>query len=139
MSIINHYKIITDDNGYIISFYKVTDGEFDFIGQMSDYPDACEGWTKFENGEFIEDLEKKEEILTYNSNQNEILELKSNLNSTDYIMSEMLEEIMSLDNSLTFVVDMIRIFAKYATRYKDTLANRKTWRARIKELEESSE
>jgi len=31
---------------------------------MADYPEVCEGWTKFENGEFIVDENKKAEIET---------------------------------------------------------------------------
>ena len=69
--------------------------------------------------ELIAEEEEREKEL-------EIADLEENLNSTDYIMAEMLEGIMSLDNSLTFIVDMIRIFAKYAIKYKDVLANRKT-------------
>lgn len=64
----------------------------------------------------------------------EIYELEQNLNSTDYIMARMLEEIMALSNPLTFIADIIKIFASYATKYKDTLANRKKWRERIEEL-----
>lgn len=56
------YKLIFNDEGYIIGFYDVLDDDFDYSGQMADFPEVCEGWTKFENGEFVEDLEKKAEI-----------------------------------------------------------------------------
>ena len=61
--ILNKYKILTNEDGYITGFYAVLDDDYDYYGQMADFPDVCEGWTKFENGEFIEDLEKQEEIL----------------------------------------------------------------------------
>ena len=64
----------------------------------------------------------------------EIAELEKNLNDTDYIMARMVEEIMALNNPLTFITDIIKIFANYANKYKDALADRKTWRARIEEL-----
>ncbi|MBQ6217343.1 MAG: hypothetical protein IJK53_08190 [Erysipelotrichaceae bacterium] len=62
MKVINKYRISIDENGYVNGFSVVSEGG-DFVGQMSDYPDACEGWTKFLNGQFIEDLEKKAEII----------------------------------------------------------------------------
>lgn len=84
------------------------------------------------------DEEKKAEMEAEEqeeAKQTEIADLKESLNETDYIMSRMLEEIMALNNPLTFIADMIKIFASYATKYKDVLANRKIWRARIEELE----
>lgn len=60
--ILNKYKINVDENGYVNGFWAVLDDDYDYYGQMADYPDACEGWTKFENGEFIVDENKKAEI-----------------------------------------------------------------------------
>ena len=61
MKKINNYKIQTT-NGYVSGFYTVT-GEYDYRGQMADFPEVCEGWTKFVNGNFVEDLDKKAEII----------------------------------------------------------------------------
>ena len=130
---INKYKMILDENGYIKGFYTVEE-DYDFIGQMSEFPEACDGWTKCVNGELAVDEEKKQEILENIAKNTEISELEQNLNSTDYIMARMLEEIMALSNPLTFIADIIKIFASYAAKYKDTLANRKKWRERIEEL-----
>lgn len=130
---INKYKMILDENGYIEGFYTVEE-DYDYEGQMSQFPDACDGWTKCVNGELIVDEEKKQEILENIAKNTEISELEHNLDSTDYIMARMLEEIMALNNPLTFIADMIKIFANYASKYKDTLADRKAWRARIEEL-----
>lgn len=125
--------MILDENGYIKGFYTVEE-DYDFIGQMSEFSEACDGWTKCVNGELVVDEEKKQEILENIAKNTEISELEQNLNSTDYIMARMLEEIMALNNPLTFIADMIKIFASYATKYKDALANRKKWRERIEEL-----
>ena len=130
---INKYKMILDENGYIKGFYTVEE-DYDIIGQMSEFSEACDGWTKFENGVLVEDLEKKEEIQTLISTQNEIEMLKHNLADTDYIFSKELEEITSLSNPLTFVADIIKILVSYASTYKDAIAQRKAWRARIEEL-----
>lgn len=61
--IINKYKLHFDNDNYLTSFEAVLKGEYDYEGQMSQYPDACEGWTKFENGTFVEDEVKKAEII----------------------------------------------------------------------------
>lgn len=60
--VLNKYKLIIE-NGYVSGFYAVLDDDYDYYGQMADFPEVCEGWTKFENSEFVEDLEKKSEII----------------------------------------------------------------------------
>ena len=62
MKKINKY-IIEQEDGYVTGFYAVLEGEYDYEGQMADFPEACEGWTKFENGTFVIDEEKKAEII----------------------------------------------------------------------------
>ena len=57
------YKIITNADGYVDSFYDVVGDEYDYEGQMADYPEATEGWYKFINNEFIVDEDKKAEII----------------------------------------------------------------------------
>ena len=62
--VLNKYKLSFDENDYINGFHVVFgDESYDYYGQMADFPDSCEGWTKFINGEFVEDLAKKEEII----------------------------------------------------------------------------
>ena len=53
------YKIITNADGYVDSFYD----EYDYEGQMADYPEATEGWYKYINNKFIVDEDKKAEII----------------------------------------------------------------------------
>ena len=67
--IINNYVIQNNNEGYVCGFYATLDDEYDYTGQMADFPEACEGWVQFvpgENkgeGEFIIDQQKKEEII----------------------------------------------------------------------------
>ena len=61
--VLNKYKLTFDENDYLVGFYAVLDDNYDYYGQMADFPESCEGWTKFENGEFVEDPEKKAEII----------------------------------------------------------------------------
>lgn len=62
--VLNKYKISINEDGYVNGFWAVLDDNYDYYGQMADYPEVCEGWTKFENGEFIVDENKKAEIET---------------------------------------------------------------------------
>lgn len=89
------------------------------------------------NGELFLDEEKKQAMIeeeTQKAKETEIAELKKSLNDTDYIMAETFEEIMSLDNALTFIADFIAILKQFKSQYSETIANRKAWRQRIKEL-----
>lgn len=113
---INKYKINIQD-GYVVGFYT-TLGDYDFEGQMSDYPNATRGWTKFINGQFVEDETKKAEILDKEEKQNRINELKQMLNETDYIYNS------------------IREGGRSEEYYADVIKNRKAWRKEIQELEE---
>lgn len=66
--ILNKYKILNDDLGFVEGFYSVTEGDYDYYGQMADFPDVIRGWFKFEpgleegTGEFVVDEDRKAEI-----------------------------------------------------------------------------
>jgi len=79
--------------------------------------------------EIMYDEQKKEDFKEINS-------LKSFLNETDYILARYSEEMMALDNPLTWIADVIKLKAKYYKEYKDKLAERVAARKRIEELEE---
>ena len=64
----------------------------------------------------------------------EIKELKDKLSKTDYVIAETFEEIMSLESSVTFVIDFINIIKQFKNQYAEVIADRKAWRQRIKEL-----
>lgn len=60
---IRNYKFIYDGD-YIIGFYATLEKDYDFVGQMAQYPDVSTsieygGWYKFINGEFVLDEERK--------------------------------------------------------------------------------
>lgn len=115
--IINKYKINKDDNGYVNGFYSVLGDDFDFEGQMADYPNATRGWTKFIDGQFVEDETKKAEVLDRKAKQARIAELKLKLQDTDYIYNS------------------IREGGRSEEYYAEIIEQRKTWRKEIQELE----
>lgn len=61
---LNYYKFMKNADGYIIGYQSVPIGtEYDYYGQMSQHQEATHGWTKFIDGQFVEDEAKKAEIL----------------------------------------------------------------------------
>lgn len=125
-------RIEFDENNYIKHFvtdwmdgnYEVDDGfEFEYM--------TC---YHLVDGQIVLDEVKKQEQITQYNNEEEIIRLETLLDDSDYIVARCFEEIMALDNKLTFIADFIGIVAKYATQYKDAIAQRKQWRARIEEL-----
>lgn len=61
--VLNRYKILNDEQGYVKGFYAVLDDDYDYYGQMADFPEACEGWVKFVNNDFVVDETRKAEII----------------------------------------------------------------------------
>ena len=66
--------------------------------------------------------------------ETEIESLKESLAQTDYIVAEAFENVLSLDNPVTFISDFIKILLQYNSKYATVIANRKIWRDRIEEL-----
>ena len=133
------YEVITDFEQYC-QIIRHTGTFKDFVELNLDDYDLSDGRLyayKLGKNRLIWDENKWQEILAdrqAKADQKEIAVLKQNLNDTDYIMARWGEELISLTNPLTWVADVIKINIKYATMYKDALANRKRWRERIEEL-----
>lgn len=122
------YRFITDKDNYVIGYIKDDNGvEFDDFEYLNCY--------RYEEGALILDAEKKEAKSSSYASLREIADLKKKLTDTDGIFAQELEEISGLSNPVTFIADFIKILASYSATYKDVIADRKKWRARIKELE----
>jgi len=61
--VINKYKFNFNEENYITGFCAVLDDDYDFVGQMALYPEACEGWCKLIDGNIVIDEVKKAEII----------------------------------------------------------------------------
>lgn len=58
-----YYKINFNDN-YVVGAYAVNEGsDYDYYGQIAEYPDIAEGWYKLVNNDFVIDEQKKAEII----------------------------------------------------------------------------
>lgn len=135
------YEVITNFDGYV-QIIRHTGTPRDFVElNLDDYNLEDDRLFAYRLGknELIFDEAKYKEICKEKEKEadfKEIAELKQKLTDSDYIIARWGEEIVSLENPLTWIADVIKINLKYSKEYKDAFANRKKWRARIEELEE---
>lgn len=129
------YTVNTDKNNYVLSIANTTNDNIELDLTDIDLP-HLNAYQLLDNELVLDEVKLNELIAQEHQHEvdEEIFDLEQNLNSTDYIMARMLEEIMALDKPLTFIADMIKIFISYGQKYKTQLANRKSWRERIEEL-----
>ena len=133
------YEVITDFEKYV-QIIRHTGTPRDFVElDLSKYDLADDRIHAYKLGknELIWDQSKYDAILAEKqkeADEAEIADLEQKLNGTDYIIARWGEEIISCQNPVTWVADVVKINIKYLKEYKETFANRKAWRARIEEL-----
>lgn len=129
------YTVNLDENNYVLSIANTPNDNIELDLTDIDLP-HLNAYQLLDNELVLDEVKLNELIAQEHQHEvdDEIFDLEQKLNSTDYIMARMLEEIMALDKPLTFIADMIKIFVSYAQKYKTQLANRKSWRERIEEL-----
>jgi hypothetical protein len=134
------YEVITDLQGYV-QVLRHTGTRRDFVELDLEKYDLTEDRMyayKLGKNELIFDEKRYQEILDvkqHKADLKEIADLKEKLNGTDWIMAKWVEEILALNNPLTWVADVVKINIKYMKEYSKTIADRKAWRKRIEELE----
>ncbi|MBQ0112842.1 MAG: hypothetical protein KBT03_06920, partial [Bacteroidales bacterium] len=89
----NKYKFTFNENGYIIGGGAVSDDNYDWAGQMSDYkePRLDYGCYKLVNGNIVKDEQEYQRLKDIETKQNRISELKQKLTETDYIYNSIRE------------------------------------------------
>lgn len=130
------YTVNLNADRYIVSISHTKDDNVDIDLNLLDlrYLNAY----RLINSEIVLDEVKKAEMVATEQQKaidEEIADLKQKLNESDYIVANTFEQVMSLDNALTFVADFIKIMADFRKKYADLIINRKNWRDRIEELE----
>lgn len=130
------YTVTTDDNGYILSISHTKEDSIELDLKEMDL--RYLGAYQLSKGVVTLDEAVKKELedeMKHEADQERIEELKMFLQSTDGIMSEMIEDMLSLNNPVTFIADLIKLMADYSARYKDVIAQRKEARREIDEKE----
>ena len=134
------YQVITDADGYV-SIIRHTGTKKDFVElDLSEYDLGDNKLHAYKLGkdQLIFDEERYQEILDEiqeKADRKEVSELKAFLSETDYITARAFEEVMALNNPLTWVADVIKINLKYSKQYAETITKRIWARKRIEELE----
>ena len=129
------FTVNTDKNNFVLSLShtKFDNIEIDLENIDLDYLEAYE----LSGNKLILNQDRKNEIEEERQNkakQTEIESLKRSLADTDYIVSETFENVLALDNPVTFISDFIKIMVQFNSKYATVIANRKVWRDRIEEL-----
>lgn len=135
------YSITLDNDGYVqniyrtgnprIDVYELNLSRYDLTGLRLHAYRVGKNRLIFDEARYNLLLESEQ----VKSNEKEVKTLKEKLNESDYIVARAFEEVMSLTNPLTWVADVIKIMLKYSSKYKEVIANRKSWRERIEELQ----
>ena len=133
------YFVTVDARGYVVSIVH-TGTIKDFVElNLEDY-DLTDGRIrayKLGKNKLIFDEQEYQNILNARQkaqDEAEIEDLEQKLNDTDYIMARFTEELLGLNNPLTWITDVIKLNVKYTKQYAEAIANRKKWRERIEEL-----
>lgn len=133
------YFVTVDARGYVVSIVH-TGTVKDFVElNLEDY-DLTDGRIrayKLGKNKLIFDEQEYQNILNARQkaqDEAEIKDLEQKLNDTDYIMARFTEELLGLNNPLTWITDVIKLNVKYTKQYAEAIANRKKWRERIEEL-----
>ena len=129
------YTVNTDKNDFVLSISHTVNDDIDLDISTIDtnYLNAYQ----LVSNKLIMNQDRKNEIEEERQNkakQTEIESLKKSLADTDYIVSEAFENVLALDNPVTFISDFIKVMVQFNSKYATVIANRKIWRDRIEEL-----
>ena len=129
------YTVNTDKNNFVLSISHTPKDNIEINPETIDfrYIQAYQ----LEGNKLIMNQDRKNEIEMEMENEaksTEIESLKKSLSDTDYIVSETFENVLALDNPVTFISDFIKIMVQFNSKYATLIANRKIWRDRIEEL-----
>lgn len=129
------YTVNTDKDNFVLSLSHTVNDDVEVDIKYIDikYLNAYQ----LIGNKLIMNQDRKSEIeaeRNEEAKQTEIESLKKSLADTDYIVSETFENVLALNNPVTFISDFIKILAQFNRKYATVIANRKIWRDRIEEL-----
>ena len=125
------YELIKNDEGFIVSMIKSDKGiEVDVSKMDLAYLDAY--YEK--DGKVVLNEERKAQMVADEEKESRIHELETMLEESDGIITGMLDDIVALDNPVTFISDFIKVLANYNSKYSALVTDRKAWRAELEEL-----
>ena len=129
------YTVNIDQNGFVLSISHTNNDsiEIDIDSIEKRYLNAYQ----LSGNKLIMNQDRKNELIAEEqktAKETEIVSLKKSLEDSDYIIAETFENVLALNNPVTFISDFIKIMVQFNSKYADVIANRKIWRDRIEEL-----
>lgn len=126
------YTITTEKDDYIasISHSKNDDVEIDIESIDLQHLGAY----KYANGTvFLDETRREAMIIEENQrkHQEHIEVLKQFLKDTDYVVAETFEQVLVLNNPVTFITDIIKILVQFKSKYAAILEERANAREEI--------
>ena len=131
------YNVFLDGRGYVTNITPSIKGYVELNLDDYDFSNNRKRAYRLGKNKLIFDEAEWKRIQDENqhkADEKEIADLEQKLADTDYIFAKYCEELLSLDNALTWVSDVIKLNLKYMKQYSEVIKNRKAWRERIEEL-----
>lgn len=129
------YTVKTDEKNFILSISH-TDHDNIEIDDLSKLElKYLNAYQLVDGIPVINEMKKAELIAEENKQDHDahIEELKQFLKDTDYITAETFEKVMSLNNPVTFITDILKILVEYKSKYAVLIEQRQSARAEIED------
>ena len=129
------YYLYKNADGFISGFIK-SEKEFNYDGSLPDdfILSLPEGWYMQNGNDLIKDEGREEIVLTGRSKKKRIEEIMKELETTDYVQDDFIDSIMSLNNPVTFITDILALISKITKDYPQIIAKRKELITEMKTL-----
>ena len=125
------YKISTDKDGYIIKIEKDEKGiDIDISSMLLGFLNCYQ----LNDNKVVLDTEKYQSILNEDEKQSRISEILKELEQTDYVQDEFINSLLSLNNPVTFITDILALMSNVMKEYPSIIAERKSLIAELKTL-----
>lgn len=126
------YTITTDANNYIMSVAHTDHDSVDIDLEKMDL-EHLEAYRLVDGAVFLDEARKEALIIEENQRKHEehIQVLKQFLKDTDYVIAETFEQVLALNNPVTFITDIIKILVQFKSKYAAILEERANAREEI--------
>lgn len=125
------YNIKTDDNGYITEIRQDEKGiEIEITEQFLSFMTCY----KLSGTNIVLDQEKMNSMIMEEQKENRVAEIINELERTDYVQDEFIDSLLSLNNPVTFITDILALISKMTKDYPQIIAKRKELIVELKSL-----
>lgn len=126
------YTVNIDDNSFILSISHTANDSIELDLSKIDL-EYLQAYRLVDGAVFLDEVRKEALIIEENQRKHEehIEMLKQFLKDTDYVIAETFEQVLSLNNPVTFITDIIKILVQFKSKYAAILEERANAREEI--------